>query len=809
MVAQFQLSGNAPASRPDVQTIRATLRCDNPRCACQRPGGKKSHCPAHRDQNPSLDVTERDGRVLVICRAGCPQRAVIEALKHKGAWPSGTDRAERRRGQQAAPKESGHTAAIHGYRDADGRLLATHRRILHPNGTKQMPWVSATGEPVKPSALPLYRLPELLAAPADADVLLVEGEKCADAARAAGYVAVSLAGGAEQRDFGQALDPLRGRQVFLMPDNDAPGRGLMQHVGAALTNIAADVRVVELPDLPEKGDIADYLADGHTADDVRAAMAAAPTWADWAAAIACYPVPTAANTALPSFPVDVLPAIVRQVVEAGARALGAPSDFIAVPLLVFAGAVLGHGHAIELKPGFVQRPILYAAVVGQPGSAKSPALDLARYPLDQLQGGAFTAYQQAYAQHKADLASWLETRRADGDAGPRPEPPMLESFFSTDATLESIAPMLTSQAHGVVMIRDELVGWVKACDAYRGGRGGDRQAWLSLWAGTPIKVDRKTGEPIFVPEPVVCVVGGVQPDVLSDLAAEAGRRDGFVERILFSYPEAEPAPWTDEGVPQDLKDRLVELFRQSGAMQPDRPVTLSAEAKGIWRDWYDENQRLTADASGLMQGVYAKLPLQVARLALILHRLTQAAAISSFNSFRSPHGAAGGRLSGDTMTAAITLAEYFRAHAHRALAHVGATGLLRQAGVAVRALRLLRAAGGEWLAKSALYSKLGGHVSATALDAALAELAAQSLAASRTQSTGARGRPAEEWRAITAPERNEINEENAGTGVALRCAHGVERKPGISCVQCGADRPACVGGMDAMLEMAVADEGVL
>lgn len=57
-------------------------------------GGRRSgtgwiaRCPAHDDGNPSLSVTQRDGRVLVCCRAGCEQREVIAALRARGLWNS-------------------------------------------------------------------------------------------------------------------------------------------------------------------------------------------------------------------------------------------------------------------------------------------------------------------------------------------------------------------------------------------------------------------------------------------------------------------------------------------------------------------------------------------------------------------------------------------------------------------------------------------------------------------------------------------------------------------------------------------------
>lgn len=67
---------------PDAEAIALAL------------GGRRSgacwtaRCPAHDDQNPSLSITQREGRVLVCCRAGCPQAAVLGALRDRGLWPS-------------------------------------------------------------------------------------------------------------------------------------------------------------------------------------------------------------------------------------------------------------------------------------------------------------------------------------------------------------------------------------------------------------------------------------------------------------------------------------------------------------------------------------------------------------------------------------------------------------------------------------------------------------------------------------------------------------------------------------------------
>src|ERR1700674_2675030 len=46
-------------------------------------------CPAHDDRNASLAITEKDGKILVHCHAGCNQRAVLAALRANGLWEYG------------------------------------------------------------------------------------------------------------------------------------------------------------------------------------------------------------------------------------------------------------------------------------------------------------------------------------------------------------------------------------------------------------------------------------------------------------------------------------------------------------------------------------------------------------------------------------------------------------------------------------------------------------------------------------------------------------------------------------------------
>jgi len=287
-------------------------------------------------------------------------------------------------------------------------------------------------------------------------------------------------------------------------------------------------------------------------------------------------------------------------------------------------------------------------------------------------------------------------------------------------------------------------------DAYKGGKGAERQQHLSAWGGAPIKVDRKTSNTVLIPHPVVSVTGGVQPDVMSELAVEAGRRDGFLERILWNVPTVESAPWSEAEISAEARKALVALFRPLRQTKASSvPVRLSSGAYRLFTSWYDENQSTISNAGGLMAGVYAKMPNQLARITLIIHCLIYPEAPSS----RS--------VSSETMASSIDLVEYFRGQASIALGMLGAGAPYRGSGTTARILQTLNKANGEWCSRSMIHQQLGGHSAAEEISRSLEELDESGLAECRrpdSKATG--GRRGEEWRR-TSCELTELSEETS------------------------------------------------
>lgn len=181
------------------------------------------------------------------------------------------------------------------YRDREGRLLGAVYRFRTSSGGKEiLPCVWAkhrdTGAQewrwmAFPDPRPLYGLQHLRD---DGPVLVVEGEKCADAARsmvAKSWSVVTWPSGSKAVSKAD-WTPLRGRKVVVWPDCDAqvdkqgeilpearqPGVRAAEDIAARLRDLECEVRIVKIPApgaKPGGWDVADAIAEGWTAKDVR------------------------------------------------------------------------------------------------------------------------------------------------------------------------------------------------------------------------------------------------------------------------------------------------------------------------------------------------------------------------------------------------------------------------------------------------------------------------------------------------------------------------------------------------------------
>jgi putative DNA primase/helicase len=700
--------------------------------------GWTARCPAHDDRSPSLSISDGDGfRTLLHCHTGCTQEAVVAALGVTLAdlFPTKAE-AALRHGDKRPP------VATYIYRDATGaikgRVCRTEPKRFYQERWDGGRFVSG----LNGQTLPLYHLLEVLASDLDAWVLITEGEKDCDRLAAVGFVATTNAGGAGKWR-GEYSEALLGRRVCILPDNDVRGEDHATQVARSLQGIACEVRVLHLPGLPGKGDVSDWLDAGGTAQELARLIGEAPAWqpctldtkAEQGSSFARI-TSVARDKPVPTYPVHVWPRPLSDYMTAAAASVDAPVDMIAVPMQAILGAVIGNRRPLEVKPGWVVRPVIWAAIIAGVSTAKSPMLDHALRLVAGLQADAVQVFEDKKRDYEAELA---RVKAIKGEAPPIR--PILQNYLTTNATMEWYAPAARDSA-GIVMVRDELLGWLLDFDAYRSGKGGDRQNWLSNWSGGALKVDRKGIETVYAEHPVICVTGGIQPGRFPELARDAAE-DGFLARFLLSVPPADIPKWSEETVPEAVSVAARNLVARLRHTAPLPPLPLSVGAHAAFREWHDENRQAVAAAPPLLAPTFGKLPVQLARMALILHSCNDPEAEEP--SLLRQH-----------MLDAIEVIEYHRAHAIRAYELLGVVANSHPVGLARRILGALERSLGEGVNRRDLHNLLGGHVPADDLSMALDDLRARGLIACERVSTG--GRPAEVYRSITVTGREHTKE---------------------------------------------------
>jgi hypothetical protein len=259
----------------------------------------EARCPVHRGRRRNLSVTVGTGGAVLLCchhaeangNPSCPTAEIVAALGLTMSdlyppdpvavlWP----------GRNGTPRPKPKTSGKRAWKTPEDALRAVARKIK-PQPTKLQSWTyhDTLGKPVMvvgridsadgektyrpthalpdgtwaigdpPGMLPLYRLPEV--AESTRAVLVPEGEKCVLTLVNIGAVATTSAHGAKSPHLTD-WSPLAGKDVVILPDNDAEGEGYAAAVLRILTGLSprpTSVKVVRLSGLADGEDVADWL----------------------------------------------------------------------------------------------------------------------------------------------------------------------------------------------------------------------------------------------------------------------------------------------------------------------------------------------------------------------------------------------------------------------------------------------------------------------------------------------------------------------------------------------------------------------
>lgn len=242
----------------------------------------RGKCPVHSGEGLNFSVDTQTG--MAICHSQCGKGWDILGLEQElfaVDFPSAKETVFELVGRPKVPWEERNVEAIYDYQNAEGKTIYQVLRFHGKEFRQRSPnrsgsgWTWGLGGAER---LP-YRLPrwkdELF-------VSVVEGEKDVLTLESIGIPATCNSGGAG--NFADCLIHwFTGKKVAIFADNDEPGRKHAIQVASKVSLVAESVKVIELPDVPLKGDVSDFVQGGKkTSEDLRVLYKLTQYWnKDW------------------------------------------------------------------------------------------------------------------------------------------------------------------------------------------------------------------------------------------------------------------------------------------------------------------------------------------------------------------------------------------------------------------------------------------------------------------------------------------------------------------------------------------------
>lgn len=229
-------------------------------------------CPAHDDKHASLTVTKGRKCTLFYCHAGCKVDAVLRAagLMKKDTFYDTAPRSPNWRAYVEG-REKRRIKAVYHYYSINGAYAFTKirlegKKILYgklENGR----FTYGIGRTGRKSYKAIYGNAQALnkTIAEGKPVFIPEGEKDVDTLTKQGYTAITYGGVNDwQTDFAPLF---KDAIVYVLADNDDPGRRVADKICTDLQGIAKSVKVIlPMPDIA-KGDITDYFEAGHSKEE--------------------------------------------------------------------------------------------------------------------------------------------------------------------------------------------------------------------------------------------------------------------------------------------------------------------------------------------------------------------------------------------------------------------------------------------------------------------------------------------------------------------------------------------------------------
>jgi hypothetical protein len=250
------------------------------------------------------------------------------------------------------------------------------------------------------------------------------------------------------------------------------------------------------------------------------------------------------------FPLDIFPKNLQTYILKCHESLDSSIEYMGGAVLWLLSVIIGNSIKVEVKKGWVESVNLWIALVGKAGVGKTPSINNIIFPLNKINNREI----KKYIKESNKFSEYQSLTKEEKERSEEIKQPVKSQFIVNDVTLEALVDLHEENKNSIGIFKDELAGFFKDMNKYRAGS--DLEFWLSSWSNKGVSMNRKTAKSSFVESPIIPILGGIQPSILTQFFTEENKDNGFIDRMLIIYPDLEVEKYSE----LELNEKLLEWY---------------------------------------------------------------------------------------------------------------------------------------------------------------------------------------------------------------------------------------------------------
>lgn len=324
------------------------------------------------------------------------------------------------------------------------------------------------------------------------------------------------------------------------------------------------------------------------------------------------------------FPIDIFPRIFKNLIIDLNKSLNFPIDYTGTSILTAVSTAVGTSVKIRVKGNWFEYASIYSCIIGNAGANKTHPINTVFAPIKEYD----KSNHDSFVSKTNEWVKWSKLPKEEKIEMEEPKVPPLSKSILTNFTPEVLYKRLDENLRGCTVLSDEMATFFEGMNNY--SKGDQIGIYLSFWSNQSTTIDRMGNPiPLFIQNPYLSIIGGLQPRVLAKSFPVQKINNGFFQRFLFAYPDdIFKSPINDnESNFQILKEYenfikkyydATDILEENGHIN-SKILNWTSESKAFFYNWQKENCDLVNEYSNSIKGeIASKFDNHFVRLALLL-----------------------------------------------------------------------------------------------------------------------------------------------------------------------------------------------